>query len=388
MLNWRDDLNQLAKELPLLHKNLFFNHNRERFFTDISSLIARLNELDNPAIVMEIARIIANIGDAHTSVTLPQFNRLPFECYWFEEGLFSIEAHLGFSQIVQHKLVEINSIPIALVIEWLVKVIPHENKSFLYSQLPKYLVCADILFGLGLIDDVYEVEIKLENKQGERYLVRLPIIKYADWQTSASETDTDTNNSLPLYRTNKDKYFWKKFIPEKKLLYLNYNTCKDMVVQTVREFTDIAIEDITANPEIQHLVVDIRNNGGGNSELLKPFLQWLSRFQRFNKKNHLFVIVGRDTFSSALLNAYYFKFNTKAVFVGEPTGGKPNCYGEVKYLQLDNSGLYIRYSTKYYQLVSDDRLLSFLPDKLFPVKFSNYQNNIDSCVDWIYRRAI
>ena len=122
--------------------------------------------------------------------------------------------------------------------------------------------------------------------------------------------------------------------------------------------------------------------------MLKPFLQWLSRFERFNKKNRLFVVVGRDTFSSALLNAYYLKFNTKAVFVGEPTGGKPNCYGEVQYLQLRHSGLYIRYSTKYYQLVSDDRLVSLVPDKLFTVKSSEYQANIDPCFEWICRRIL
>ena len=275
MLNWRNDLNQLATELPVLHKNLFFNQNPEYFFNEIDSLIARLPELDNPQIVMEIARIVATIGDAHTSVTLPQFNRLPVECYWFEEGLFITATTEDYSRIIQYKIIEINSVPIANVIESLTKVIPHENKSFLRSQLPKYLICADILFGLELIDDVYEVEMKLENQRGERYLTSLAIMKYSDWQTSASDTAADTSKLLPLYRTDADKYFWKKFIPHKKLLYINYNNCKDMVGQTVGEFTESVIDDITRNLDIQQLVVDIRNNGGGNSELLKPFLQWL-----------------------------------------------------------------------------------------------------------------
>ena len=381
MLDWQTDLFQLAKELPLLHKNLFFNSQREQFFDDIDKLIALSNELDNPLIVMEIARIVAKIGDAHTSVALPHFNRLPLECFWFDEGLFITATTKDYSRIIHRKIVEINSVPIAIVIERLTKVISHENKSFLRSQLPKYLVCADILIGLELIDDLSKIDVTSENRLGERNLSSLPIMKYSDCRIN-----TNADSAVPLFRTNRDKHFWKKFIPNKKLLYINYNNCKDMVGQTVGEFTESAIDDITGNIDIQQLVIDIRNNGGGNSELFKPFLLWLRRFERFNKKNRLFVIVGRDTFSSALLNTYYLKFNTKAVFVGEPTGGKPNCYGEVQYLQLRHSGLYIRYSTKYYQLVSDDHLLSFLPDKLFSVKFSEYQDNIDPCLEWICRR--
>jgi hypothetical protein len=41
-----------------------------------------------------------------------------------------------------------------------------------------------------------------------------------------------------------------------------------------------------------------------------------------------------------------------AVLVGSPTGGKPNSYGNVRTLQLPNSGLQVGYSTRYFQIVS------------------------------------
>ena len=41
--------------------------------------------------------------------------------------------------------------------------------------------------------------------------------------------------------------------------------------------------------------------------------------------------------------------DTEAIFIGEPTGGRPNHFGEVKSFNLPNSGLSVRYSTKYFR---------------------------------------
>ena len=41
--------------------------------------------------------------------------------------------------------------------------------------------------------------------------------------------------------------------------------------------------------------------------------------------------------------------NTNAVFVGEPTGGSPNGYGDSRKLTLPSSGLTVRVSTLYWQ---------------------------------------
>jgi len=144
---------------------------------------------------------------------------------------------------------------------------------------------------------------------------------------------------------------------------------------------------------IESIVLDYRNNNGGNSELFKPFIEWLSDFQKERNENSkqlfkIFVIVGRDTFSSALLNVYLLKFKTKAIFVGEATGGKPNCYGEVKYFRLRESGLSVRYSTRYYYIIEEYWQDSFYPDINFSVSFSDYLEGRDPCVEWIKKEGI
>ena len=62
----------------------------------------------------------------------------------------------------------------------------------------------------------------------------------------------------------------------------------------------------------------------------------------------LFVVVGRDTISSSLLNALQLKEAPVTTIVGEPTGGKPNHYGNTRSLTLANSGLRISYSTRFF----------------------------------------
>ncbi|MDR3563894.1 MAG: S41 family peptidase [Negativicutes bacterium] len=385
-INWQADLDQLATELPMLHKNLFFHQEKDQFNASITTLKNHVEDMDIYTIVMEIARIVAAIGDAHTSVTLPRYNRLPFECYWFQEGIFITATLPEGKDLLHHKIVSIDGMPIDHVVERLSSIVSHENQGFLMSQLPDFLICADILFGLTISHHNKSVKIMLENQDNQQREVTLATIKYEDWQSAILQVQDEGYGELPLYRRNSEKYFWSEFDPTQKLLYINYNNCKDMPTATIREFSRQLIKEIKSNAEIKSMVIDLRNNGGGNSELFKGFLKWLSTFGRLNRQGSLFVIVGRDTFSSALLNTYYLKFHTQAVFLGEPTGGKPNHYGEVKYLSLNSSGLYIRYSTKYYEHVDDDNLPSFMPDVSFAISFADYRQHIDPCIDWIYRK--
>lgn len=382
-IDWQADLNQLAEELPKLHKNLFFNKEADQFHHSIKTLQNRVTDLSIYETVMEIAQIVAAIGDAHTSVALPRHNRLPFECYWFQEGLYITHTTPEFKDILLHKVIYINGKPIEEVIKRLSKIVPHENQSFLKSQIPEFLTCADILLGLNIAHEIGTVKVTVENLHHEKRHVTLPTMKYDQFQSGVANHSSSEYDKPPLYRKNKNQHFWSEFDGGTKLFYINYNKCKDMPNLTVEDFSNQLISSIKSNADIQKLVIDLRNNGGGNSELFKGFMKWLSSYIELNSQIRIFVIVGRDTFSSALLNTYYLKWNTPAIFLGEPTGGMPNHYGEVQYMSLNSSGLYIRYSTNYYELDDDKDLPSFMPDISFPVTFADYIRNIDPCMAWV-----
>ena len=80
---------------------------------------------------------------------------------------------------------------------------------------------------------------------------------------------------------------------------------------------------IHSNPT-KRLVIDIRQNGGGDFfEGRRHLIQPLKKQPALNQKGRLFVIIGRQTFSAAMVNAIDFRKETNAILVGEPIGERP-----------------------------------------------------------------
>src|SRR6185295_4705428 len=97
------------------------------------------------------------------------------------------------------------------------------------------------------------------------------------------------------------------------------------------------------------LVIDLRENPGGNGSFNRVLIHALIRSKRLQEPGRLFVLIGRRTFSAANDLCIRLEQNTNAVFVGEPTGGSPNGYGDSRKLLLPSSGLTVRVSTLYWQ---------------------------------------
>jgi C-terminal processing protease CtpA/Prc len=135
------------------------------------------------------------------------------------------------------------------------------------------------------------------------------------------------------------------------------------------------VRELWASPRVERVVVDLRWNGGGDSQVFQPFIREI-RKTRF--KPH--VLIGPGTFSSGVLNAWQLRKKTGATLVGEPTGGKPNCYGDVRLLKLPSSGIQVAYSTKYFRLVPEDTP-SLMPDITIEPSFEDYVRGSDPVLD-------
>lgn len=93
-----------------------------------------------------------------------------------------------------------------------------------------------------------------------------------------------------------------------------------------------------SDSRIERVVLDLRRNGGGNNMLPEPLRRTLVK-SRFNRPGGLYVLVGPRTFSAAMNIATRLERETDALFVGEPTGGRPNHYGDAKYLVGSATGV-------------------------------------------------
>lgn len=84
-----------------------------------------------------------------------------------------------------------------------------------------------------------------------------------------------------------------------------------------------------ARAETRRLIIDLRRNGGGNNYFGEALRKGIGR-SRCNQPGSLYVLVGPQTFSAAQNLANRLERETFAIFVGEPTGGAPNHYGDAQ----------------------------------------------------------
>jgi hypothetical protein len=104
-----------------------------------------------------------------------------------------------------------------------------------------------------------------------------------------------------------------------------------------------------------------------------------------NQKGRLFVIIGRATYSAAMVNAIDFRKDTNAILVGEPIGERPNSYSENDEMTLPHSRLVVSYSTRYYKFVDED-VPAVLPDTHIETAWVEFQAGRDPVMEWIMQQ--
>jgi C-terminal processing protease CtpA/Prc len=84
-------------------------------------------------------------------------------------------------------------------------------------------------------------------------------------------------------------------------------------------------------------------------------------------------LIGPLTFSAGVDAAANLKLRANATLVGEPTGGKPNTYGDVRSFTLPNAGLTIYYSSRhFYRFEALGDAPSLEPDLRVPLSAEHY----------------
>jgi len=337
----KEDIEFLRQELPVKHVDLFFNLTPDEFNTRINQISSSLSSLNEETFMNRLFQLMVAIGDEHTRVEPPNMMKyyLPIRFSQFEEGIFVTEIDSLHSDLLLSRIVAINKQPLKEIIVQFEKIIPSHNRSYFNFLMLFYLSNSYILKGMGLSDTTETISYALKDESGDIREINISpnqphnLIK-------ARESAISTINS------GKSNYLFQFSKPENNL-YINYLNCKDDKQYPFAKFTDDLFL-IIENNKPRKIIVDLRFNGGGNSKVIQPFLDRIKE-SYLNEKGSFYVLIGKNTFSSALLNAIDLKRNFNTILVGEPTAGSINHYGETLIFKLPNTQATVIYSTKYFE---------------------------------------
>lgn len=266
------------------------------------------------------------------------------------------------------------------------EIIGRDNEMDVKFLAPSLLAMPEVLHALGLIDDMERATFAVESRGR-----RTPAVVRPAGPAEMMPPDTDTSwlpragwvdardgarRPLPLWLKDPGKKFWFEYLPQERAVYVQFNQVGNDEKETVEAFARRLFDFVEATP-VERLVLDLRLNRGGNAEFNRPLLLAILKSPKVDQKGRLFAIVGRSTWSAAQMLVNELERYTNVLFVGEPTGGKVNSYGDSRRITLPNSGITVRVSTLWWQGDERDRRPWTAPHVAADLTFEDYRTNSD-----------
>ena len=389
---WRQDLRYFARELPLRHKNAFHLMKRGEFEKAVSSFDADIPKLTNEEIFVRFLKLIAMVGDGHTSIeeaSLLGLGIYPIRFEVMQGQLFVTSADSSYAEIAGGNVIRIGDTAVADAIKRVGEIAWGDglNEQSRKVETAFLLSSPKVLKGLKIATSEDAVSLSVE-KDGKVRTVEVKAVKdVRNYMRTAKRVNAfdGAANPLPLYLKDTDNNYWFELIKVKRVLYVQFNSVANKSDESITAFFKRVFE-IADSGSADKLILDVRSNTGGNNQLNRPIVVGLIR-SRLNERGRLFVITGRRTFSAAQNLVNEIEKYTEAILVGEPTGSSPNLYGDPVIMTLPNSKMPFRVSTLWHQIDPNDRRPFTAPEIFAEVTPDDYRKNIDPVFDAVLNYA-
>lgn len=329
--------------------------------------LQQAEQIDVNLLWQKVQYVLSGLHDGHTCA-YPNYN------YKEEHYLKYIHARNDAGDA----LVAVNGMELSQLLEEKSDLYCYEVESWGILQLKSDL---STLEGLCFLDIPVDTGITYtyEGPEGVRDTVTYyesDFVIYEEYvELNQIETTSDETEPFVSYTIE----------PERSLAVLTLTECNynDTYCQCLQDmFTKVKEQGI------EHVAVDIRDNGGGNSLVANEFIRYLdvdtykegtlkwrlgifnldggtgvttnSRYEDLTFYGEVYVLTSSGSFSSAMMFAEFIKDNHLGTLIGEAPGNTPSGYGDIAIFRLPKSGLYVQVSTKEFfraDEVTDDILV-------------------------------
>lgn len=384
------DAEFLYQKMKDIHPNIFHTFpetEAEEEFSKLKSFIRARQIWELRDIFRIFAQFVAQFKDGHTYVSITdQFSEylakggkvVPIFVS-FDDEQITILADVEGKLSQPGKLISLNGISAGDLKEEILKMVSFERASFGYASasLLFHLYCW-VIFG-----ERESFIVEFLTRQGELRKIELESVDFEKYRTKREQMNISGK-------------LWDFSIIDGTAV-MTINTFSSVYEKDLKQFIEQSFEQIKKE-DIQNLIIDLRKNGGGSSEIGEYLYSFISDkpyrvyaevhikysddaikklkifdplllfrvkvlnqkiivhradFKRVRKNDLLFnknvyVLVGPRTFSAAADFAAMVKDLKAATVVGEETGGLASSYGDILSLILPNSKLQLGVSFKYF----------------------------------------
>jgi len=397
-----EDLDILYKTINEAHPNPYTVISKEEFDQNFNCIRSSLKDtLDSPAFFALAAPLLHSIGDGHSCVYMPheELSRHDMIIFPYFVDISNIDSTITinndltedkqFGEIPEGaRIISINNRDYKEIITQMLSFISgelYEYKLLRFSRdklvFPQFLYLID---PTQLFVIKYETDGKTMEKTIKGTTIQHTISSYYDRYPSF-QRDRKPNYSLTTGEDN--------------TAVLDIRTFSYELKESFTQFMDSAFTELK-NQNIRNLIIDIRENGGGATDVSDELFKYLipGSFQQFDRmnvkvsrqfkeeypdfkenskeydpnkkyvndiyvwnieptkshndsliyKDNLFLLTDRGSFSTSGIFAWVFKHYNLGTIIGEETGGLAITFGDFYEGTLPNSKL--NYTVSYKEL--------------------------------------
>lgn len=394
---WLQDLDTLVYYIQTKHVNPYWLHSEAGFHKLVKEVRTKIEstdetKLDQDKIAADFARLVAFIGDGHSRFLFnnPQGGAgstakvLPISVSWFSDGLYIFAAEESYKHLVGSKILKVNGLETEKAYAKLKPYVSASQEYGAWLFSPDYFRNMNLLYGIGIAGSKDKLALEVQTPDGKKIKSEVKSIPAADGNNMKIIRYEELDDQpLPLYRRSREKNYWFEYLPEQKVLYVQYRAVANMQEENVENFAKRLFQFVNEN-EISKFVLDLRNNGGGNNYLNLPLLVGIQQNEKINQPGKLFTIIGKNTFSAAICFASDLEMKTNTILVGEPVGDYPNHPGDANNYVLPNSKFSARLSALFWlNTFDDDKRVYIQPDLPIRISFKDYAQKKDPVLEAI-----
>lgn len=335
---WEEDINLVLEKLWQVYPDAEERLNKDVIQNAAGQLKEDLPNLSHEEAIIRLQALLALTGEGSNGIYPFQdalnYDMLPIKAYWFADGLFVCDAKSPYEHLIGEQIVAVNDVSLDVLWSKLRELLSGDNDqqkrgsaTYTWQIAPWLAYLTETALGA-------DATISLGNGQSETVA----------FQPNSSYLELV--RKLPSYRStpmsgqsHPNENYWMEYLPEQRTLFIQFLAIRDNADGPKFKAFVQQIADQLDQGNVDKVVIDNRYGGGGNGFKLKPLTDLLRDNENINQRGRLFVFTGRGTRGTVQELTSILELNTKAIFIGEPTGEGPNGVGDIKAVTLPNSGV-------------------------------------------------